>query len=113
MNRWRISVQSSGGLARVSVHDNERVVGVISMPVKAYHEASKALIILVTSIAQSSISETLSKRIWADAQMMTAGLDGDAAVDKMEAFGWTKEKIDAYAVELALTLSQRLVERLP
>jgi len=113
MSKWSVKIQSSGGLARVNIFDGEKTVGVVTMPLRSYHDACKELIITLTGIAQAVISDALEKRLWQDAQSMTMGLDAEAAMHKMEAFGWTKEKVERYATELALTLGQSLVEHLP
>lgn len=113
MSRWSIKIQSGGGLARIQFLDGIRVVGLVTMPLHQYHEAVRETVMKMTSVAQEVIKGTLEKRLWADAQSMTLGLDADAAIAKMEAFGWTREKIEKYAAELALTLGQALVEALP
>lgn len=113
MSRWKINVQQSSCLARVHISDGDKPIGLITMPLRQYHEAAKELVTSLTLLAQGVIAETLEKRLWADAQAMTLGLDASAAIDKMEAFGWTKEKVQQYAAELALTLGQRIVEKLP
>lgn len=113
MSKWKIHVQQSGGFVRVQIIDGDKPVGLITMPLRQYHEAVKEMVMSLMVLAQSVISETLEKRLWSDAQSMTMGLDAEAAVHKMEAFGWTKEKVAQYASELALTLGQRIVEKLP
>lgn len=113
MSKWKVTAQTTGALVRIEITEAGKIVGVVAIPIRSYNEMVRDLIIKLTNIAQKSNFETLEKRLMADAQVMTAGQGADAAVEKMASFGLSKERVDAYASELALTLGQRLVELLP
>lgn len=113
MSRWQIKTQERSGLTRLEIIEDGKVVGVVTMTVRSYNDAVRDVILKLTNIAQKTNFETLERRLMADAQVMTAGQGADAAVEKMQSFGLTKERVDAYSSELALMLGQRLVELLP
>lgn len=112
MSDWKMKTESDFGRVRVTLLQDGAVVAVISIPQNDYREIARKLFAAVIVSGRESIAPVLGERLWQDAQSIF-GLSPDLAKQKLLEFGWSQQKIDAYADELARAVARHLAELLP
>lgn len=113
MTNLRLVVKDDRGAAKIQLLLGSDVVGIAHMSWQSYLGIVKQLLMSVAKVAQEDIAENLAKLLWRDAQSMVEGAVAEAAKEKLLAFGWSQEKIQQYANELARSLAQKLANSLP
>lgn len=109
----RLLVKDDRGAAKIQLLLGSDVIGIAHMSWASYLGMVKSLLMNVAKVAQDDIAENLSKILWRDAQSMVEGASVELAKEKLLAFGWSNEKIQQYATELAKSLAQKLANNIP
>ncbi len=112
MSRFRLIVKDHGGTARLLLTDEREIIGMANISWRSYELITRALMDIILEISRKSIKETLSARLWQDAQTVSEN-SAELAMRKLAELGFTQEKIEAYAEELAKNLAQELIEYMP
>lgn len=112
MSRWRLRVDEENGSARVSLMDGSAVIGVTMMSWHDYTTLCRTLLKSMLVSSRGVISKTLQERLWTDAQA-TFDNSPELAKIKLAEFGWTHDKINAYADLIAVELSKMMADLLP
>ena len=110
---FRIVVKDDRGAAKIQLMVGSEMVGFAHMSWQAYLGVVKSLLMSVMKVAQEDLAENLARILWRDAQSMVDGAVAEAAKEKLLAFGWSQDKINQYATELARSLAQRLANNIP
>jgi hypothetical protein len=109
----RIVVKDDRGAAKIQLLVGNEVVGIAHMSWTSYFGTVRSLLLNVAKVAQEDIAKNLAETLWRDAQSMVVGADTELAKEKLLDFGWSQEKIEQYATELAKSLAQKLASHLP
>jgi acetyl-CoA acetyltransferase len=101
------------GRAQIVLSSDQDVLGSAGMSWLDYQTIVRRLMTRVRAEIERTISRELGTRLWVDACSQAPGGSGDLAKKMLEDFGWTQDKIDAYARELSMKAAQDLVNLLP
>lgn len=112
MMNWKVKVEEDFGRSRLILTGNSKPIGVITIPTGEFIGIWRKLMSSIVVIAKDSIKETLTNRLWHDAQLLFDN-SPELAKQKLIEFGWSNEKIEQYSDELARELTKKLAEHLP
>lgn len=112
MARWKLSVRDNLGHAIITLHDMKKPLGMATMPWYDYQQMWKEIAGRAQQICLTTIETKFGELLWQDT-VSRCNNDTEMAKTKLLDFGWSNDKIKAYAAALTRDLIQSLLEHLP
>lgn len=109
----KLYVRDDKGRAQLMLVHGQNVLGMAHLTWAQYEHTLRQMLHAFDVLAKETLAKKLAEHLWRDAQTLVEGASAELAKEKLLAFGWSQEKIDAYALELTRALKSELTKLLP